>query len=288
MVAHLATVDDFDYLAELSPSQPSLRKLRLEKCGEWLRFRHYFTVGKVRLTGAIFCRQHLLCPLCAIRRGGKFLKAYLARFDVLRQQHPTAKLQLMTLTIRNGDHLEERFKHLAHAWKRLLKRRHLHRAKSSLFHVLGGVASFELTNIGNGWHPHVHCIILTQGVIDQQQLRNEWEAITADSFMCDVRDIEQSDLAAGFCEVFKYAVKFGELSLADNWHAHQVLHGRRLVSSFGVFRGVDVPENLLDDSLDDLPFIEMFYRYSMAAQSYSLKSCSRPQDPGAAQPLEAA
>ena len=39
-------------------------------------------------------------------------------------------------------------------------------------------------------------------------------------------------------------------------------------AAFGVFRGVDVPESLLDEPLDDLPFVEFFFRY--AAGSYCM------------------
>ena len=53
-------------------------------------------------------------------------------------------------------------------------------------------------------------------------------------------------------EVFKYAVKFSDLTLADNWHAAQILKGKRLLNSFGSFRGVDIPDSLLDEPLDGL------------------------------------
>lgn len=62
-------------------------------------------------------------------------------------------------------------------------------------------------------------------------------------------------------EVFKYAVKFSDLSLEDNWHAAQVLKGKRLLNSFGLFRGVQIPESLLDEPLDDLPYWDRFYRF---------------------------
>jgi hypothetical protein len=57
---------------------------RLSECGDYLAFRHYFTIDKVRLHGASFCMKHLLCPLCAIRRGSKALKAYLDRWEVIQ------------------------------------------------------------------------------------------------------------------------------------------------------------------------------------------------------------
>jgi hypothetical protein len=44
---------------------------RLTTCGDYLLFRHYFTIDAVRLHAASFCMKHLLCPLCAIRRGAR-------------------------------------------------------------------------------------------------------------------------------------------------------------------------------------------------------------------------
>ncbi|WP_376744959.1 hypothetical protein, partial [Pseudomonas aeruginosa] len=62
-------------------------------------------------------------------------------------------------------------------------------------------------------------------------------------------------------EVFKYAVKFAELSPEDNWHAAQVFKGRRLLGSFGLFRGVEIPESMTDEPLDGLPYVDRFYRF---------------------------
>jgi len=77
---------------------------------------------------------------------------------------------------------------------------------------------------------------------------------------------------------------------ADTYAAHQVLKGRRLIGSAGLFRGIEVSENLLDEPLDDLPFIELFYRF--IGGGYSLKrgpgqgpkSAERPTDKTAQRP----
>lgn len=45
-----------------------------------------------------------------------------------------------------------------------------------------------------------------------------------------------------FLEVFKYALKFTDLPLDDNWQGFKTLSHKRLIFSFGLFRGVDVPE----------------------------------------------
>lgn len=238
----------------------------LATCGNYLHFREYFTVGKVRLHSAQFCKQHLVCPLCAIRRGAKALGAYLARWQVIQEERPELRPYLVTLTVKNGDDLEERQNHLVRSLKRLMHHRRDFNAGTrgapwtELCKALGGVYTLELTNKGNGWHPHCHMIVLGASQIDQQALSAEWHAITGDSMVVDVRPI-LGDPSEGFMEVFKYAVKFSDLELDQNWHAAQVLKGKRLLNSFGLFRGVQVPESLLDEPLDGLPYFDRFYRF---------------------------
>jgi hypothetical protein len=161
---------------------------------------------------------------------------------------------------------------------RLLHRRRNNKRQPSIMHsVDAGVYAIELTHdVATGWHPHVHSIWLSrdQGMHDQQatfRLRAEWEQITGDSFMCDIRPIvPDHDLpddidphAGGFAEVFKYAMKPSQLGgdlVAD---ALPVLMGRRLVGSFGWLRGVPEPENLADDlaAFEALPYEEIMYRF---------------------------
>ena len=64
-------------------------------------------------------------------------------------------------------------------------------------------------------------------------------------------------------------MKFGDLSLSDNWAIAQYLRGSRLLFSLGVFRGVQVLESLTDEPLDDLPYFDLFYRY-FAGLGYSM------------------
>ena len=96
------------------------------------------------------------------------------------------------------------------------------------------------------------------------------EAITGDSFIVDVRPFyEGQPPAQGFMEVMKYAVKFGSMSLPDNWEVAQFLKGARLLFSLGEFRGVEVPDKLTDEPLDELPYFDLFYRY-ISESGYNL------------------
>lgn len=259
-------------------------------CGSYLHFRHYFTVDQIRLHEACFCKQHLICPLCAIRRGSKALSAYLERFQVIQQERPDLKPYLLTFTVRDGESLAECWQHLDRSFHVLQDRRRCwNKGKrgapwTEFVRVVGAVGSYEVKRgKGSGlWHPHIHLVGLCASPPDQLALRAEWEAITKDSFMVDVRPFhEGQDPAEGFMEVFKYAVKFGDLTLADNWEVAEFLRGSRLLFSLGVFRGVVVPESLVDEPLDDLPYFDLFYRY-FAGSGY----CLTGEEPPGASCLE--
>ena len=235
---------------------------KLSSCANYLVFRHYFRIDEVRLHAAQFCKKHLLCPMCAIRRGAKMLKAYLAKYEQVSVTFPSLRPYLVTLTIKNGNDLSERMLHLRAAMRKMAQqRRDSIKGQASVQYSksLGGFHSIEVTNRGNGWHPHVHMIWLCEVPPDQVLLSREWEAITCDSFIVDVRPLH--DPVEGFLEVCKYALKFSDLSLSDNYHAFEIMSGMRLIDAHGVLRGVQIPESLLDDILDNEPFLELFYRY---------------------------
>jgi hypothetical protein len=251
---------------------------KLKHCGHWLTFRHYYTVDKLRLSAADFCKKHTLCPLCAIRRGSKYLKAYMDKLSVLLAENPGLKAYMVTLTVVDGADLSERFNHLRQAMKRMTQARRDHlKAPTKNRHIefakaLGGVHSIEAKRGKNSglWHPHVHMVWLCHEAPYQAKLSAEWREFTGDSFIVDVRPFyDQNDVVSGFAEVFKYALKFSDLSLYDNWEAFLVLGKKRLVDSFGLLRGVEVPEELTDELLDDLPYIELFYQW-FERSGYSL------------------
>lgn len=245
----------------------------ITECGEYLCFRHYYTIDQVRLHAAYFCRKHLLCPLCAIRRGAKALQAYLPRYEVIRAAQPLLRPFLVTLTVKDGSDLRERFKHLQRSQRELWMRKHRKRG-SVLDGVEAAVWSYEVKRgAGSGlWHPHLHMVAMAETAPDQMRLGREWHAITGDSYIVDVRAIDEEDPASGFLEVFKYALKFSDMEPCDTFAAHNVLRGRRLVGSAGLFRGIEIPEQLTDEPLDDLPYVQLLYRWM--DRGYSLQRSS--------------
>lgn len=273
-VAHARSLKMRDYLQDAHGLEREYQ--RLSTCGEYLLFRWFYSLDAVRLAALHSCKMHLLCPLCAIRRGSKLLTSYMGKFGQLLTDYPNLTPVFFTLTIKDGPDLKERHKHLVKSWKTYRSRaRDALRGKCAFNQVnkfAGAVWSIE-TKIGENsgvWHPHLHGIAMCTDIPVVERMREEWKDITGDSFVLHARPIYDDPVEA-FLEIFKYAVKLSDLELRENLEAYETLRGKRLVDSFGVFRGVEVPEALEDDlsDLEGLPYSEMLFRY-LGASGYVL------------------
>jgi hypothetical protein len=275
----------FGYVGNLPPTSEDKAVEKAERglrqCGNYLNFRHYIESDQVKLHKANLCRRHLLCQLCAIRRGVRTLQAYVERWQQIQADWKGIKLFLVTLTVKDGPDLLERVNHLYKGHKELWKRTHRHRGPTALRTIAGAVWSYEIKRGKNSgeWHPHLHMIAATFGTIDKYRLAEEWKEITGDSYIVDVRPIRgqipadlplaaktlmqdwyQEELIGAFCEVFKYAVKFSDQPPQDTVHAWRTLAGRRLIGSAGMFRGIPEASELTDGVLDE-NYVEYFFRY---------------------------
>ena len=253
---------------------------RMAACGHYLLFRNYYQLGETKLVKAHTCQIHLLCPLCAHNRAAKSVRAYVDRFEVIRKAKPRLKPVLITLTVKNGEDLNERFEHLKSAFKNLMDRRRDWKKKArghvEFCKIQGAVYSYEVTKNDTGWHPHLHMFALLDDWIDQDMLSAEWLEATGDSMIVDVRRVRPktqmingqqiSGHAKAFCEVFKYAMKFSDMSHLDTLAAFITLRGKRLTGSIGCFRGVVVPKGL-EDVIDvkDQPYLELLYKFKTNA-----------------------
>lgn len=251
-------------------------------CFNYLVFHNYYQKDEVRLIKATSCKKHLLCAPCAIRRAAKSVKAYVSKFEELISSQSDLEPHLLTLTVKNGHDLPERFQHLQKSMKALLKSRRNYASNGRGFNefckIDGAVYSFELTHSEHGWHPHIHMVVMVpkSEKVDfnplspkSSRLSKDWKNITGDSFIVDIRPITGNPIE-GFIEVFKYALKFSELTPAQTVEAYAFLQGKRLQGSFGSFRGVEVPESMNEDSLEDEPYIELIYKY--IGQNFTLNS----------------
>ena len=108
--------------------------------------------------------------------------------------------------------------------------------------------------------------------IDQEELAETWHDITLDSYIVDIRRVKKTKehgYSKAVAEVCKYALKFGDLSVENTWDAFLTLKGKRLTGSFGSMHGVKIPDKATDDMpLEDLPYMEMLYRFVFDKKSY--------------------
>ena len=261
------------FLEEVEPK----RAFKVGRCASWLLFHHYFEIDQYRLVKAYFCKQHLLCAPCAIRRSGKLLAQFLPKYEHALKQNPALRTYHVVLTVKNGPDLVERFNHLRSGLKTLnMRRRNTKRGKgnkSEWSKVLGAVGSYEITfnSDTKEWHPHLHLIVVTELPFKQYNLAGEWLGITGDSHQVRGKTTGQkNDPVRDFQEVFKYSLKFSELELYQNYVAFDELRGKQLFMSTGIFRGMKVPEKLTDDTIEEKKYIELMYRYYENYGAYSL------------------
>ncbi|MEQ1282070.1 protein rep, partial [Acinetobacter soli] len=185
---------------------------------------------------------------------------------------------LITLTVKNGSNLAERSEHLMKSFRTLLERRRDYEKKGRGFNefckVQGAMYSYENTfNEKTGeWHPHIHMFALVDQWIDQQEFSEYWHSVTGDSMVVDVRRAKREKghgYSKAAAEVCKYALKFGDLSVEKTWEAFKVLKGKRLTGSFGLLWGVKIPDTMTDDMPEeDLPYLEMLYKFTYGKNSY--------------------
>lgn len=239
---------------------------KLGSCASYLIFKNYYQIDEVRLHSADLCKIHLLCPFCAARRAAKYLKSYMVKVEQVMAENPRLHAFFVTVTIKDREDLSDAFQHLRNAMKKMIKQRSnaIRGQKFVEFaKALGGVYSIEVKRgKGSGlWHPHVHMVWICEVAPDAVKLSHEWLALTGDSYIVDIRECYGDSLVDSFLEVFKYALKFSDMSFSDNWLAYQILKGKRLIDSFGCLKGVEVSESLLDDDIKNEPYILMLYRF---------------------------
>ena len=265
---------------------------KLNECGNYLLFKNFYTIGEVKLSKLRTCGQHLLCPFCAAIRASRAIQKYVERIDQVLQENRKLKPVLITLTVKNGSDLAERSEHLMKSFRTLLDRRRDYEKKGRGFNefckVQGAMYSYENTfnEKTDEWHPHIHMFALVDQWIDQQEFSEYWHSLTGDSMVVDVRRARKEKghgYSKAAAEVCKYALKFGDLSVEKTWAAFNVLKGKRLTGSFGLLWGVKIPENLADEMPDDqdLPYLEMLYKFVSGKQSYYDLASTRHVEPQA-------
>jgi hypothetical protein len=118
----------------------------------------------------------------------------------------------------------------------LTERSAMLRASKCFKKVRGGCVSVEVTNIGNGWHPHNHWL-LDVDWIDYGAVRRTWSKLVGqEDSSCEFVRVKNSDFVQ---EVCKYVVEGSEMA---SWDAELIaefvlaVRGKRFFTPFGNLR----------------------------------------------------
>lgn len=261
---------------------------RLLNCGNYKEFNDYFTIAEFKLTKASFCGIHLLCLLCSKLRREKSLKKYLEKYKIIKEKCPELKLSTMTLTVKSGEDLAERFNHFKDCLETVkdLRRRTRsgqHGYNSEFGKIAGYVGFIEFTKNDKDWHVHAHLLVLHEDTFNYKALQTAWKKISKDSCYVYVEKCQNPDEPEqDFIKLFRYAGKYSknystiiqdqessDLTPEQAIEVYLVMsgdkdkHGERLLISAGVFRGIKLPEPQHDKELENLPHINLHYGKSL-------------------------
>ena len=208
---------------------PIARRERFRCCGALSTVERSPSEKTLRVRGS-YCHDRLCVP-CGTARS-----AVIA--SVLERQMSGKSCRFLTLTLRHWvAPLAEQMTRLLTCFRRL---------RDSIFWracVVGGASFFEVKRSKNGrmWHPHLH-IIIEGKYMDQATLSRAWLAVTGDSKIVHIAAVPNDGSVARY--VSKYASKPIDSSVyAEPDHLDEAciaLRGRRLCTTFGTWRGLEL------------------------------------------------
>lgn len=236
---------------------------RMEHCGTFLKSSQCPTglqghTGK--LVAANFCRSRF-CPTCQWRKGLRVSQEIYRKIAHVQAQSERERMELqaffVTLTVPNVSRPEDvNLQKLTSSFAKL------RRKKFWTERVLGGVWSVEITSGKNGYHPHLHCIVLASPHIskdfylwDNDVLSYNWLQVTGDAYITRVlacydkytgTKAEGDSLLSSIVELAKYPMVSIDGNPRDMLLLYPYITGRRMSGSFGILRGVDMePDDLI-------------------------------------------
>lgn len=250
---------------------------KIKWCGGWLHFREWTQMDETRLLNANFCKKHLLCQACAVRRAAKLNEAYTPKIEAVAAEFPDLIPAMITLTVKNGPDLLERIEHFKDSWKRMgaAKRKAASNSEKNVAiewnKVRGSLRAMEITMGKDGqWNVHAHAFVLLTGYVNKRKLSDEWERFTGDSIITDVRKCH-GGIKQGLLEVLKYSCKFSSMTPEQTYHAHKCCNGYRLIDPQGILRGVPEPD-IDSDSIEGLtgPYRDFIAKWIQSQKRYAV------------------
>lgn len=161
--------------------------------------------------------------------------------DILKRiiQAWGTNIRVMTLTLRNipdADFDRSSIKRLRKSFSRLLHRKYF-KAR-----IRGGFYVVHLTNIGNGWHPHIH-VVYKGEFISKAILVRTWGNITGDSYIVDIKPMVGPKKALQYLlgDLFQRP----RIRHRDIYKYNEALKRSRLIQGFGDYSRASFREPFL-------------------------------------------
>jgi len=180
------------------------------------------------------CRDRL-CPSCSRARAARLAGVVSPLLQEVHARGGTPKFLTLTQRSRAGESSERSLYRLNKSFTKFRQR------CSWKKKVRSYVAARELTfNRKRGtWHGHLH-LVMDADWWDQAEIAKEWEKVTGDSRIVDIRAAH----AGTERELLKYMVKAADLPPAQLRECADSLRGVREVSAGGAWYGKVRPEDL--------------------------------------------
>lgn len=273
-----STLDYWDSIHE-NPLSPQT-SARVHNCGSWLYFRNYEEIDQNTLKKANFCNKDKLCPACASRRAHKQVEKVLGQLS----SNPSimdGNWYYIVLPVRHSSEeslgvvFERLQKGLKGISKALRNVRNGQGTENYFAQNFDGIMySIEETRTENGWNVHANLLCRSNkplaGLIKKPKGKGKrgaywhpdmvetWQQLTG-SINVSISPIcvtDQQALFENLHEIFKYSLKFQDLSPDDMLIAYRTLYGRRLLGTMGTLRGLKTDVELNGDGVENQLFIE--------------------------------
>lgn len=240
------------------------RKQRMRECCNMVAFRRYLETGDVQLVSSNFCKYDRICIACATKRAMRMIKKFSQGIEANWLYKQKWYYIVLTISHKEWDKLSDLMDRLMLYKDKLARayrnsKRDNQKSKSFFAQFDGMVMSIEIAHKWkNGWHPHINILACSDNNIPienkfmrgntNQQLLDEWKDITSGtSYIHNIRPIEVKKdhfSRSGIGEVFKYAIKFSDLSVEQlaEVMANQHKHKYRFFATYGIFRGRELWE----------------------------------------------
>lgn len=193
----IKNIDLAEIMEEIGISEN--KALRVMNCAETLIFmKDLQNADQLHLKQAFFCKNKL-CPICSWRKSLLNAHQLAEVIAVASDMHPTARLLMLTLTLKNcdGASIKQSLNTLNEGWRKMLK----YKAIKNV--VIGYFKSLEITYNAksDSFHPHLHILLMVKAsyfgnnYINQPKWAELWQRATGVTYtpIIDIRTAYTKD-----------------------------------------------------------------------------------------------